>query len=220
MTHSNLPILYTFRRCPYAMRGRMALHVCGQAFEWREILLRDKPAAMLEASDKGTVPTLVLGEDKVIDESLDVMLWALSINDPEGWLPINAMDRAVTYELIERNDGPFKAHLDRYKYAYRYDDVDGTEHRTAGFETILDLESRLKNQAFLAGETMGLADYAIFPFIRQFRIADMEWFDAQDIPHVHKWLQAAMASEIFEAIMVKRAPWKVGDTPIIYPVER
>ncbi len=220
MTHSNLPILYTFRRCPYAMRGRMALHVCGQAFEWREILLRDKPAAMLEASDKGTVPTLVLGEDKVIDESLDVMLWALSINDPEGWLPINAMDRAVTYDLIERNDGPFKAHLDRYKYAYRYDDVDGIEHRTAGFETILDLESRLTNQAYLAGETMGLADYAIFPFIRQFRIADMEWFDAQDIPHVHKWLQAAMASEIFEAIMVKRAPWKEGDTPIIYPVER
>ncbi|ACT59681.1 glutathione S-transferase [Hirschia baltica] len=220
MTHSNLPILYTFRRCPYAMRGRMALHVCGQAFEWREILLRDKPAAMLEASDKGTVPTLVLGEDKVIDESLDVMLWALSINDPEGWLPINAMDRAVTYDLIERNDGPFKAHLDRYKYAYRYDDVDGIEHRTAGFETILDLESRLKNQAYLAGDIMGLADYAIFPFIRQFRIADMEWFDAQDIPHVHKWLQAAMASEIFEAIMVKRAPWKEGDTPIIYPVER
>lgn len=219
MTQSNLPVLYSFRRCPYAMRGRMALHVSGQQFEWREILLRDKPAAMLAASEKGTVPTLVLSESKVIDESLDVMLWALSINDPEGWLPINAMDRSVTYELIERNDGPFKKHLDRYKYAHRYEDVDGLEHREAGFETILDLENRLSRAGYLAGSQMGLADFAIFPFIRQFRVADIEWFDAQEIPHVHKWLQAAMASDIFEAIMVKRPPWKEGDTPIIYPEE-
>lgn len=203
----------------------MALLVSGQSFEWREILLRDKPAQMLEASVKGTVPTLVLPNGAVIDESLDVMLWALTMNDPEGWLPINAMDRAVTYELIERNDGPFKGHLDRYKYAARYDGVDGLEHRSAGFETIADLDKRLAEQPFLAGETMGLADYAIFPFIRQFRVADREWFDAQDIPHVHKWLQAAMASPLFEAIMVKRKPWKdtygtEDHVPVIYPRDR
>lgn len=214
---TDLPILYTFRRCPYAMRGRMALFASGQPFEWREILLRDKPQAMLDASTKGTVPTFVFSNGKVIDESLDLMLWALSQNDLLEWLPIDVMERSATYELIERNDGPFKAHLDRYKYANRYEDVDATEHRTAGFETILDLESRLSARPYLAGDNMGLADYAIFPFIRQFRIADRDWFDAQEIPHIHKWLHAAMESELFEAIMVKRDPWKEGDAPIFHP---
>ncbi len=217
MTANSLPVLYTFRRCPYAMRGRMALSISGVQFEWREILLRDKPDQMLEASAKGTVPTFVFPDGKVIDESLDLMLWALSQNDPEEWLPINAMDRAVTYEMIERNDGPFKGHLDRYKYATRYENVDEIEHRTAGFDTILDLENRLSNQSYLSGEKMGLVDYAIFPFIRQFRVADRNWFDKQNIPHVHKWLNAAMTSEIFEKIMVKRHPWKEGDQPILYP---
>ena len=195
----------------------MALSVSGVRFEWREILLRDKPEQMLEASAKGTVPTFVFPDGKVIDESLDLMLWALTQNDPDEWLPIDSMARAVTYELIERNDGSFKGHLDRYKYATRFEGVDEIEHRTAGFETILDLENRLSTNPYLAGKGMGLADFAIFPFIRQFRIADRNWFDAQEIPCVHKWLNAAMTSEIFEEIMVKRQPWKEGDEPILYP---
>ena len=135
---NNLPILYSFRRCPYAMRARMAIHISGQKCELREVLLRDKPPSMLEYSSKGTVPVLVLQDKKVIDESLDVIDWALNLNDPDNWL--RSKENEETKKLIEINDGEFKHHLDRYKYSTRYEDEDPVKAKEALIqaEKILD----------------------------------------------------------------------------------
>lgn len=197
------PILYSFRRCPYAMRGRMALKVSGVAYEHREILLRDKPDAMLAASLKGTVPVVILSDGGVIDESLDVMRWALAQNDPESWLaPGDAMS-----DLIDENDGPFKHHLDRYKYSNRYENAVSAAHREAGLDYLKKLNDRLAGQAQLFGDEVSLADIAIFPFVRQFANADRTWFDAQDVPHLQAWLAAHLASPRFAAIMEKHELW-------------
>ncbi|WDI31214.1 glutathione S-transferase [Hyphococcus flavus] len=199
---TNLPMLYSFRRCPYAMRGRMAIAVSGTPVRLREILLRDKPEEMLEASPKGTVPVIVIG-DQVIDESLDVMRWALEQNDPEGWLKTED-----TEGLIEECDGPFKHHLDRYKYSTRYEGADAEEHRAEGLKFLQKLETQLADTGYLYGNARTLADIAIFPFVRQFRIADMEWFDAAPIPNVQHWLKTLMESELFASVMEKYPLWK------------
>ena len=195
-------ILYSFRRCPYAMRARMALHVSSAQYEHREVVLRDKPAEMLEASPKGTVPVLVTRNAGVLEESLDVMRWALAEADPEGWL------ERQDSELLEANDGPFKHHLDRYKYSTRYEDVDPEEHGAAAVEHLRVLDSRLSDQPYLCGETRGFADIAIFPFVRQFANADRKWFSAQDVPHVRRWLDGLVNSDLFAAIMAKHETWK------------
>lgn len=195
------PILYSFRRCPYAMRARMAIAVSGTPVRLREILLRDKPDEMLAASPKGTVPVLVDG-DNVIHESLDVMSWALARNDPKGWLS-NKDDT-----LIAANDGPFKHHLDRYKYSIRYEGSDAEEHRTAGFEFIQKLEAHLADSEYLHGSERGLTDIAIFPFVRQFRIAGKDWFDAAPIPNVQRWLTTLTESALFNSVMKKYPLWK------------
>ena len=197
------PILYSFRRCPYAIRARLALAVSGIAVEHREVKLRDKPAEMLAASPKGTVPVLVLPDGAVIDESIDIMRWALARNDPEDWL---AGDDPA---LIAANDGPFKHHLDRYKYPERYaaDDVD---HRAAALAILEGLEALLSERAFLGGERFGLADAAILPFVRQFAAVDREWFAAQDLARVQAWLAAFVGSRLFEVVMAVREPWKSG----------
>jgi glutathione S-transferase len=201
-----LPILYSFRRCPYAMRGRMALKNAGIKLEHREILLRDKPPSMLAASPKGTVPVVVLPNGDVIEESLDVMRWALAQNDPHDWLaPGDAM-----FDLISENDGPFKHHLDRYKYPDRYENVQAEEHRAAGHVFLKKLNSRLDGQAQLFGDHVSLADIAIFPFIRQFANHDRDWFDAQDLPHLQTWLAGHLASPLFADIMVKHELWADG----------
>lgn len=194
-------VLYSFRRCPYAMRARMALKVSGARYEHREVVLRDKPAEMVEVSPKATVPVLVATDGVVIDESLDIMRWALGRNDPEGWLERD--DQA----FIEANDGPFKHHLDRYKYATRYDGVDPDDHRAAALELLRNLEQRLANWRYLCGDRRGLADIAIFPFVRQFANTDRAWFDAQDIPALQQWLARLTGSELFVAIMTKHEPW-------------
>ncbi|WP_394693643.1 glutathione S-transferase [Hyphobacterium sp.] len=198
-----LPILYSFRRCPYAMRGRMALKVAGIHLEHRETLLRDKPPSMLEASPKGTVPVVVLPDGAVIEESLDVMRWALSQQDPQNWLSPGS----TMFDLIAENDGPFKHHLDRYKYPNRYDDVDAIAHRTAGRSFLETLDQRLSEQAQLFGDTISLADIAIFPFIRQFANHDRDWFDAQDLPNLQTWLAGHLESALFADIMVKHELW-------------
>ncbi len=195
------PILYSFRRCPYAIRARLALAVSGTAVEHREVKLRDKPAEMLAASPKGTVPVLVLPDGRVIDESLEIMRWALARNDPEGWL---AGDDAA---LIAANDGAFKGHLDRYKYPDRYA-ADGVDHRAAGLATLQGLERRLGAQPYLGGDRFGLADAAILPFVRQFAAVDREWFAAQDLPRVQGWLATFVASPLFERVMVAREVWQ------------
>ncbi|MEE2527359.1 glutathione S-transferase [Hyphobacterium sp. HN65] len=198
-----LPVLYSFRRCPYAMRGRMALDVAGIELEHREILLKDKPADMLAASPKGTVPVLVLPDGTVIEESLDVMNWALSQNDPENWL---APGEDMT-ALISTNDGEFKHHLDRYKYATRYDGAVAEEHRAEASVIVGGLDGRLAGSEQLMGDAVSLADIAIFPFIRQFANTDRDWFDAQDWPDVKRWLAGHLASDRFARIMKKHDLW-------------
>ena len=194
------PILYSFRRCPYAMRARMALLTSGKIYTHREVLLRDKPAAMLAASPKGTVPILVLADGTAIDESMDIMHWALSQHDPEDWLP-----RADT-ELVAKFDSVFKHHLDRYKYVGRYE-VDPLHHRAAGLVMLAELDERLKEQGYLDGATRGFSDIALFPFVRQFAGVDAQWFAVNAPKRVCEWLAILVASELFEQAMVKIAPW-------------
>lgn len=195
------PILYSFRRCPYAMRARLALAVSGIEAQVREVKLRDKPAAMLAASPKGTVPVLVLNDGAVIDESIDIMRWALEVSDPEGWL--DGDDRA----LIAGNDGAFKHHLDRYKYPERYSS-DGVDHRAAGVAMLEALEERLARTPFLCGARRTLADAAVMPFVRQFAAVDRDWFDGLALPHVQGWLNGWLASALFETVMVRREVWR------------
>jgi glutathione S-transferase len=197
-------ILYSFRRCPYAMRARMALSSSGMEYEHREVVLRDKPPEMLEVSPKGTVPVLVTETGTVIEESLDIMRHALAMKDPEGWLERDDP------ELVAANDGPFKHHLDRYKYAARYADVDPEEHRSAALDILRQLEARLAKDAYLCGARRGLADIAIFPFIRQFANADRTWFDAQSLPRLQDWLERLITSELFTGVMAKHAQWKAA----------
>lgn len=211
---TGLPVLYSFRRCPYAMRARMALRISGTECELREVKLADKPAAMLAASPKGTVPVLVLPGGEVIDESLAIMRWALGRNDPEGWL---AGDDSG---LIDLCDGPFKYHLDRYKYPDRYAGEAGharTDHRDEGLAILSDLSFRLAGRSQLMGETRTLADIALFPFVRQFANTDRDWFDAQPIPDLQRWLDGHLGSDLFLGVMDKAAPWKPGDAPVIWP---
>ncbi|WP_114520694.1 glutathione S-transferase [Altererythrobacter sp. ZODW24] len=206
---SDLPILYSFRRCPYAMRARMAVLIAGQACEIREVKLSAKPEAMIAASEKATVPVLVLSDGDVLEESLDIMRWSLAQQDPEGWLERDAP------ELIEVNDGPLKHHLDRYKYSARHD-TDPLEHRAAAMVILQHLEARLGDSTNLCGETRGIADMAIFPFVRQFAATDRDWFDGAPVPHLRKWLDRHIASPLFQAIMIKRQPWADGDEPSLF----
>lgn len=206
------PILYSFRRCPYAMRARLAIASAGIQCEFREILLRDKPASMLAASPKGTVP-VVIDNGTVIDESLDIMNWALGRNDPEGWLDIP--DDAHT--VIGDNDGPFKSALDKYKYASRYEDVDGTEQRDIAAAYLMRLNERLDDSKYLFGDTPTLADMGTVTFVRQYANVDRTWFDAQPWPHLLRWLVDFLESARFAAIMQKHKPWADGDTPKSFP---
>jgi glutathione S-transferase len=205
------PILYSFRRCPYTMRARMAIAVSGVQVELREVLLRDKPVEMIEVSPKGTVPVLLLPDGRVIDESLEIMRWALEINDPENWL---AVDDST---LIATNDGPFKAALDRYKYPHRYGIADATPHRLAGWQILSDLNAKLADKAFLAGENLGLSDIAIFPFVRQFAATDQAWFDNQDAKALQNWLTRLTTSPLFDNIMQRFPKWQAGEPERIFP---
>jgi glutathione S-transferase len=183
------PILYSFRRCPYAMRARLALLVSGAAFALREVKLSDKPPEMLAASPKGTVPVLVLLDGEVIDQSLDIMRWALGLHDPERWL--DGDDAG----LIAANDGAFKHHLDRYKYPHRHGS-EAIEHRAAAFALLL-------HARYLCGPTRSLTDAALMPFVRQYAATDRLWFDAQPLPAVQRWLAEQIASLLFERVMAK-----------------
>jgi glutathione S-transferase len=197
------PILYSFRRCPYAMRARLALLVSGTACELREVKLSAKPAEMLEASPKGTVPVLVLPDGTVIDQSLDIMRWALERNDPEDWL---ARDDAA---LIAANDGSFKHDLDRYKYPERHGS-DAVAHRESGLAFLRELDARLGESHQLCGATRGITDAAIMPFVRQFAATDPDWFAEQCLPRLQGWLTDHLASPLFRAIMFRTPLWQHG----------
>lgn len=204
------PILYSFRRCPYAMRARLALLASGVICEIREVKLSAKPADMIAASPKGTVPVLLLPDGRVIDESIDIMRWALGRHDPEHWLD---RDDAA---LIAANDGPFKHHLDRYKYPDRHAS-DPARHRAAGLALLATLDARLAVNANLCGAARGLADMALMPFVRQFAATDSAWFHAQPLPHVQSWLARHVASSLFETAMIRLPPWRAGDAPVAFP---
>ena len=208
---TDLPLLYSFRRCPYAMRARMALVSTGHEVRLRELILRDKPQGMLDASPKGTVPVLILPGGEVIDESLAVMEWAVRTRPGTLGAP-----GELGRELIAYNDGSFKRDLDRYKYPNRYEDVDPLAHRTSGAEFLSRLDTLLAESGQLSGKRAGYTDFAIFPFVRQFRIADMAWFDDQDWPHLHPWLQAHMASDLFSWIMRKFPLWNETQEEIAF----
>ncbi|MEO0617895.1 MAG: glutathione S-transferase N-terminal domain-containing protein [Pseudomonadota bacterium] len=212
------PVLYSFRRCPYAMRARLAIVSSGITVELREVLLRNKPPEMIAASPKATVPVLVVASavgTVVIDESYDIMKWALARNDPDNWLRTSA-EREVVDELVADCEQHFKPDLDRYKYADRYDEpASAPRARAAGF--IEDLEQRLGGSGALLGGNWSLADAALLPFIRQFAHVDRGWFAAQPWPCVQRWLAAFIDSPAFESIMVRHKSWEAGDAPRAFP---
>ena len=203
----HLPVLYSFRRCPYAMRARLALQMSGLAVEHREITLKNKPAEMLHASPKGTVPVLVLTDGAVLGESLDIMRWALERSDPDGWIVQDETGREDARALVARNDGEFKFHLDRYKYPHRFGLTDGLAHRELARGFLDLLQARLAQHGFLAGARFGLADAAIAPFVRQFAHTDAAWFAAQSWSHLAQWLQDFEASAAFAQVMEKHPVW-------------
>jgi len=213
---AELPVLYSFRRCPYAIRARLALQSSGIAVALREIVLRDKPRAFLNASPSATVPTLVEPDKGVIDESLDIMVWALNHHDPERWLVPETAPHEAAIGLIASNDGAFKHHLDRYKYHVRHADCDPHVEREAAGAFLHDLETRLAGSSWLFGTRPGLADMAILPFVRQFANVDRGWFDAQDWPGLRRWLERFESSGRFAAIMGKYPAWSPGDPITVF----
>ena len=197
------------------MRARMAIAISGQQVEFREVILRDKPPSMIELSPKGTVPVLFLSSGQVIDESLDVIDWALNLNDPDKWLRSNKSDKSL--KLIHKNDNEFKYHLDRYKYSKRYENQDPLIHREKCMIFIDELERQLNSSQFLYDNKISTLDISILPFIRQFRIADMDWFDSLEKPNVQDWLMKFLESKLFKSIMVKYKKWEEGDEKIFFP---
>ena len=199
-------VLYSYRRCPYAMRARMALWCAEIAVDLREISLRDKPSEMLAISPKGTVPVLHCADGQVIEQSLDIMRWALQQCDPLGWLRWEEGSEAFARQesLILCNDTTFKYWLDRYKYAERYPEFDQVYYRQQALSCQLDvLEQRLSQSAFLGGERADLSDVALFPFVRQFAAVDASWFDSSPYPATRQWLRGWLESELFKKIMAK-----------------
>lgn len=189
------------------MRARLALRVSGVAYEHREVALKSKPSEMLAASPKGTVPVLCLPSGEVLEESLDIMQWALHQHDPQGWLPSSPEAWSSTRSGIALNDGEFKPHLDRYKYPQRFGLTDGLSHRTLGAELLMEWQQRLAVEPFLSGAQWGLLDACVAPFVRQFARADRVWFDAQPWPELAQWLVAFENSEAFLAVMHKHPLW-------------
>ena len=200
MASLNLPILYSFRRCPYAMRARMSIVRSNYLCEHREVILRDRPDHMMEISPKGTVPVLLLPDGTVIEESLEIMQHVLA------W-ELDAMEAS----WVDRNDNEFKFHLDRYKYPNRYDDVDSLAHRALAKSYLDDLDGILGS-----GISTALND-ALFPFVRQFANHDRQWFDAQSWTNIHDWLAQNLDSSEFLLCMKKYPQWHVGDVVVQFP---
>ena len=204
------PILYSFRRCPYAIRARLAIQSASVQVELREILLRDKAPKFLEVSKSKTVPCLQTA-DNILDESLEIMIWALKINDPSNWLK----EHDESIELIETCDGPFKNALDRTKYPNRYPDENAVENRVLACDFLDLIESQLNPCLF--GESFNLADIAILPFIRQFTHIDFDWFLSQPWPKTAQWLENFKTSEMFSSVMKKYPKWEENDPVTLFP---
>ena len=198
-------ILYTYRRCPYAMRARMALHYAGVKVEHREIELRNKPQSMLRISPKGTVPVLSV-DGLVLDQSLEIMQWALKTSDPDGW---NMLDENIATSWIEKNDELFKILLDQYKYPNRYPQLKQAVVLAQAIELMLKpMEAALGSSQYLLGEKMTWVDVALFPFIRQFSMVDQQKFDALPFPNIQRWLHQHIESKLFISVMEKHPTWR------------
>ncbi|MEE2746296.1 MAG: glutathione S-transferase [Pseudomonadota bacterium] len=213
MNYKNIPVLYSFRRCPYAMRARFAILVSGRVCEIREVKLSEKPAEMVNISPKATVPVLEFSNGNVLEESMDIMLWALGLNDPYDWCNPRQGDMEEVNALINKNDTQFKYDLDRYKYPSRFNNVDPVLHRARGKKYLDELNERLSSSSYLFGSKPCLADYSIVPFIRQFANTNIDWFNS--IPHLdlQVWMQKILSSNLFADSMVKYPIWKLGDSP-------
>ncbi len=212
------PLLYTFRRCPYAMRARMALLQAGCVFDAVEVSLRDKPASLLTLSSKATVPVLQLPEGRVIDESWDIMRWALSAVDAQGWW--TRAQSPDNLDALQRNDGAFKQHLDRWKYPQRFpgDTVTPDTHRDQAVDVLLrPLDERLRTAPFLGGADPCATDLALFPFVRQFSAVAPAWFAALDLPALRSWLDGWLAHPLFIACMHKLPAEGVSRFPSLPP---
>lgn len=210
-----LPILYSFRRCPYAMRARLALWQSGVTVELREVVLRNKPAEFLAASPKATVPVLLLPAGKIIEQSLDIMHWALAQADPDDWHPTELATEQNT--LIARHDLEFKPLLDAYKYPERHLKLTFTQHRNnAMYWLEANINKRLAQHTHLIDDTMRLSDAAITPFIRQFAAVDLAWFTQHAPAALQTWLANLTESELLAAVMNKYPQWQAGDTPTYF----
>nr|WP_314580538.1 glutathione S-transferase [uncultured Pseudomonas sp.] len=196
-------LLYSFRRCPYAMRARMAVAYSGAEVELVEVSLKAKPPEMLERSPKGTVPVLVL-DDQVLEQSLDIMRWALAQNDPDDWsMASDSPAQQQIAELIAENDSAFKTDLDRYKYAVRYPEFSQKHYRAQGEVFLSKLEGLLAEREYLITDHLTLADIALAPFVRQFCFVDPDWFWQSPYPRLRNWLTRFLESELFTQVMQK-----------------
>lgn len=207
---NTIPILYSFRRCPFAIRARMALVYSGIQVELREVKLSDMPDSMLRLSPKATVPVLVLSDAQVLDESQDIILWSLSQSDPQHWLAIDETSR----QLIQRFDEEFKPLLDCYKYADRHPRFSQLEHRTRAEVFLGELNQLLSLHPYLSGSQWRLTDVAIFPFVRQFAGVDASWFERCEYSSVRNWLNTMLASELVQRVMQKNPFWQSGDEAV------
>jgi len=210
------PVLYSFRRCPYAMRARLALLASGVRCEMREIALSQKPESMLLASPKGTVPVLVL-KDRVLAESLDIMRWALEQSDPAHWLTSGQAHDAAAHEWVRLCDDEFKKNLDRYKYPNRYELLDGLAHREKGAVFLNQLNGQLDTSSYLMGDQWTWVDAAIAPFVRQFARTDRDWFDAQGWSALKVWLENFEKSSEYQIVMHKYKVWHQAAKPVAFP---
>ncbi|MEI6828989.1 MAG: DUF952 domain-containing protein [Synechococcaceae cyanobacterium ELA445] len=221
-----LPILYSFRRCPYAIRARMAIEASGLLVELREVDLKAKPPELLAASPKGTVPVLVLNDGTVLEESLDVMVWALAQHDPHGWRRLGNDPQRVAGQqrmaaLIATNDGPLKHHIDRYKYGHRHPGTDPLQHRGGALAILREWNGLVETGGWLLGERPSMADLAVLPFVRQFRLTDPGWFDGlEDLAPLQAWLGRFLASPELAAAMAPQAIWQPGNRPCLFPPNR
>lgn len=205
-----LPVLYSFRRCPYAMRARMVLLLVEQPVVVREILLRDKPDEFLTLSEKGTVPVMCLPDGVVLDESLAIMNWAIEAAGNCGGLCTSHMQ--MREELIARNDNDFKYWLDRYKYHVRYPEHSEEYFRGQAMQFISDLDKLLARTDFLVSNKTSIADIAIMPFVRQFAMVDAGWFAESPYPNIKRWLQAWLVHQVFTVAMTKYPQWVEGNS--------
>ena len=213
---SSLPVLYSFRRCPYAMRARLGLLFADRQVVIREIVLKNKPTQLLAISPKGTVPVLQLSDGTVIEESREIMIWALEQNDPQRLLDVEILEKAMA--LIAKNDTEFKHWLDRYKYADRHLEMTQTEYRQKGEEFLQILEALLVKNTYLLGGRASIADIGIMPFVRQFAHVDRDIFYSLPYPNVQQWLQYWLEQPLFMTAMTRYQTWQEEDNPVIFPL--